>query len=163
MVDFKARLTYFSARGTATEVGAGGSVGFGPLVRDALDDIVLRPSFVGDEFVKVLRSRRSQWPATGQTRNRGPFALGVSVVSFRRVQTRDARGRFSSVQIINEARNARGIPYAGFVDEGIRTGGARVSPARYRANYRAVRKTWDMNLPDILAGGQRRQLRAGIG
>ena len=132
----------------------GGLTEFGELQRQAVRDDIRgqapRPSEIAAKFLEVLRSRRSEWPSTGLTANTGPYATDTSVRSFLARQGRTETGAFRPWVILNDARNARGVPYAGFVDQGIRTGGAQVSPSRYRANHRAVRRTWDANIGDIL-------------
>ena len=145
MVDFAARIVHVSPTGVTTRVEGqfGGSVALGAFVRDDITHDAPGPLLVARTFATLLAGPRSLWPAAGQTRNRGPYASGVSARAFTARQSRDARGRFGHVVLTNDARNRRGQAYAGWVDQGIRSGGGTVSPGRYRANHRAVARTWD--------------------
>ena len=157
-MQFISRISYASPRGPtqalttdAAESPIGGSAVFGSLIRGALTSHAAKPSEVANAFVAALMGRNSQWPSAGQTANLGPYAEGVSVRLFRAVRGRGSSGRFEPYTVVNDARNKRGIPYAGFVDQGIRSGGGTVSPVRYAANHTAVARTWASQIRAILA------------
>ena len=141
MVEFRGRVTSVGPSGTFS-VGnpEGGAAAFGELVRDDVAARIPLPRDVARAFVRGLRMKGSEWPSTGGTSNRGSVATGVSARSFRAVQGRTGSGRFQSWEIINDARNADGRPYAGLVDSGIYNWRAR--PSRVRANRRAVERSW---------------------
>lgn len=149
-MNFEPRVTYIGPTGTHIVGDRGGAVALGRIVRDDIVDAAPTPKAVSEAFVRELRGRRSFWPAAGHTRNRGPFATGLSAISFRTRQGRTASGRFTNWEIFNDAKNERGDAYAGYVNEGLRVGGQRVSPARYAANYRAVERTWNALVASIL-------------
>ena len=127
---------------------AGASAALGQVIRDDLDAATPRPGVVARAFAKALGQGMSLWPSTGRTMNRGPHATGLSARSFRAVPARSGRGRFQPWEIINDARNAKGRPYAGLVDSGIYNW--RASQSRIQANYRAVQRTWARVSEDIL-------------
>ena len=139
----------FSAVGPGE--AAGGAASFGQIIRGSAQRNAAQPIEVAAAFLQVLRSRRSQWPATGETANRGPHASGRSVAAFASRQGRSVTGQFQPWNIINDATNDKGFPYAGQVDQGLRSDGSRVSASRFQANFRAVQRTWDINLGVILA------------
>ena len=157
MTSFNFQLFHVNASGTRSRVSAalsgpfGGRAGLGPFVRSDIAQRAPQPTTVGDELVRVLKGPRSHWPATGRTRNRGPWATGRSVDSFFVRQGRTTTGQYQPVELQNDARNTRGLAYAGFVDQGINAG-----PARRRANVRAVLRTWQDTAGDILQRVARR-------
>ena len=118
---------------------------FGAILRTSIDGVKVRPTDVGTAFVAALKGRKSRWPAAGQTANRGPWATGRSVAAFRLQQTRQSGGQFDNIRLLNDARNVKGTPYAGFVDRGIGAG-----PGRRRANRDAVRRTWTQNFESTI-------------
>ena len=139
-------IAYRNDSGTLASWEGSSLAGFGAIVRDDIARRAPTPKVVGGEFTRVLQSSRSFWPSTGFTRNRGPWAQGISARSFRLLQGRSARGRFTPWQLVNDALNERGLPYAGFVDRGIRAGAVRKA-----ANFRAVGRTYDSTIAGILA------------
>ena len=151
MTTFDFQLFHVNASGTRSRVDAGlsgpvgGVAGLGRFVRQDVADRAPQPTAVGNRLVRVLKGPRSHWPATGRTRNRGPWATGRSVDSFFVRQGRTTTGQYQPVELQNDARNTRGLAYAGFVDQGINAG-----PARRRANVRAVLRTWQDTAEQIL-------------
>lgn len=143
-MNFEPTIIYIGPTGTQVIGDRGTAVSLGRIVLADVRGVAPKPSEVARELVRELQGRRSFWPSTGTTRNRGPYATGLSVGSFRAVQGRSVTGQFGRYAVINDARNRRGDAYAGYVNEGIRSGGLPVSPARYAANYNAVARTWDM-------------------
>lgn len=154
MVAFRTEVTSFTegGRGRALLIDpdnpAGASAGLGRVVREDFDGLIPLPRDVARAFVQALRRRMSEWPSTGSTNNVGPAATGTSARAFRAVQGRSAAGQFLPWQVVNDARNAKGRPYAGLVDEGIYNWRAR--PSRIRANRRAVQRTWERVAEAIL-------------
>jgi len=142
-VAIRLHLTYVSSTGTRSRIEGpeGGGVSFGEAVReDIRSRLPMRR--LCELFVRELKGRRSQWPSNGPTANDGPYAIGRSRQAFRVQQARDIRGRFGRGEIVNDARNKSGRPYAGWVNQGIRSGGGRVSASRFMANYNAVAVTF---------------------
>lgn len=149
MVAFRHRISSVRRSGVITAGNPeGGAAAFGQVVRDDLSALAPKPRDVARAFAQGLRRKGSEWPSIGNTSNRGPEATGRSARSFRAVQGRDARGRFQSWEVINDARNDKGRPYAGLVDEGIYNWNAR--PSRVRANFRAVERSWNRLWPNIV-------------
>jgi len=133
----------------------GDTAELGELIRDDMAENMVQPRDMAALFLLVLRSRRSEWPSAGVTGNIGPYATGRSVERFSAQQGRTAEGSFTPWVLLNDARNKGGFPYANDVDEGLRTDGQPVSPQRYAANHRAVRRTWNQNLGRMLAEAAR--------
>ena len=147
-MDFRSRIEYFDergrSRGSVRITGtAGAIVGLGEFIADGIAAAIVRPSHMANAFKTVLQGKSSYYPSAGTTANRGPYATGNSVRQFRVGQARNAQGRFERITLFNDARNKSGKAYPGYVVQGIGWGGRRVSPARYRANFDAIRRTWD--------------------
>ena len=129
---------------TGDEFSRGATAVLGAAVNNAINDAAPRGIDLARALVDRLRSRRSLWPSAGTSQNRGPYStMSHSQMSFMARQGRDERGRFGrNGVLINDARNRRGIPYAAFVNAGIRTGGNPVGPDAMRRNVDAVQRTW---------------------
>ena len=156
MVALDGHITYFGQRGTRV-LGPAGTVGVGTFVVQDFRRLRVRPTDVGKAFIKVLQSSLSHWPTKGITGNYGPWSLNHSVRYFRVIQARDELGRFGRITLINTALNEKARAYAGYVVQGLTWGGRRVSPARYRANFNCIVRTWLERAGEIAITADRRR------
>lgn len=158
---FETRLGFTSPRGRSlapVAVNANGPVGgsavLGRVLRSSISAHAAQPKELAAAFLHVLSGPSSEWPAAGQTGNFGPYATNTSVNHFAARQGRTSTGQFTPWLIVNDALNRQNRPYARWVDEGIGTGGGRISAARYAANFRAVERTWNGRLGQIQAAAE---------
>ena len=158
-MQFSSTLTHSSRTGSTRTVSPDR---LGEFIREDISRNAPRVRDVGESFVTQLQGSKSLWPSRGHTRNFGPYSQGRSVRHFRvGGQSRSAGGQFGRVQLRNNAQNKGGRYYAGYVDQGIGRFGNTVSPSRYRLNYKAVKRTWDLYRGEVLRRAVRNRSRYG--
>jgi len=146
---FAGEITHIDPKGQVRRVPA---TSFGQFIREETDDQLVPITTVALQFKKILTGHSSYWPSRGRTANYGPYSKNNSIRLFSVTQSRTQAGRFSRIIMRNDARNKKGVAYAGYVARGIRSGGGTVSPDRYRANYDAVHRTWRDRWPLLTQG-----------
>lgn len=147
-MQFTGEITYIDGAG---QVARRVAAGLGQFIREETDAIDVPITVTGMALKKVLTGRLGFWPSRGTTSNYGPYARDHSLKRFVVSQGRTRKGRFDHITLSNTATNRKGIAYAGFVAQGIASGGRTVSPERYRANYDCVARTWRERWPVIAA------------